>query len=445
MNDSHVMFALCLARYLKKKYNPIIILGGLNYFVELMRKNECNFSDMDYVICYEGEEVIIDLLFSILDPNGFRAQDVKIEEGGRVIKSTKVPKPIKPDFDGLPLDRYKYRGLRSDYFSNNALREVMEEFNRSEVLLLPFRFIKGCTNRCIFCASSVGGLIYAVKPETAASWLEELQEKYNPTGYLFLNDTLNISKKYLDGLCDEIIKRKLKILWSDCVRTDRLDKDSIYKLRDAGCIRMVFGMETASRKLLDYIKKDIDLKQLEDALRWADKANIWTGIEIISGLPYEKEEDVNETIAFLKRNKEHIDALYYNAFNIKDTSLMQANPEKYKITNIFELSNYEDGFSTFVKYGFDETYGLKWPEKRKQIVSALNKIIENFGSSTFPEHEYESFLFYLYSRYKDKKIIKDLFYSVGKEKNRHLDFLNKERKRDWKILEKPVDRTLVYG
>ena len=444
MNDSHVMFALCLARYLKKKHNPIIILGGLNYFVELMRKNDCDFSDIDYVICYEGEEVIVNLLFSILKLGSFRTQNLKVEENGRVIKSMKVPKPIKPDFDGLPLDRYKYRGLKSDYFSDNTLREVMEEFNRSEVFLLPFRFIKGCTNRCIFCASSVGGLIHAVNPETVALWLEELQVKYDPTGYLFLNDTLNVSKKYLDELCDQIIKRKLNLLWSDCVRTDRLDKDSIYKLRDAGCIRMVFGMETASRKLLDYIKKDIDLKQLEEMLRWADKAGIWTGIEIISGLPYENEKDVDETVSFLKRNKKYVDALYYNAFNIKDTSLIQAYPERYKINNIFELSSYEDGFSTFVKYGFDETSGLKWPQKKKQIISAVNKIIENFGSSPFPEHEYESFLFFLYSRYKDKQTIKNLFYSAGKEKMKYLAPLQRENKEKWKIKESP-DRILTYG
>jgi hypothetical protein len=287
-------------------------------------------------------------------------------------------------------------------------------------------------------------LIHAVKPETVALWLEELQAKYNPTGYLFLNDTLNVSKKYLVELCDAIIKRKLNILWSDCVRTDRLDKDSIYKLRDAGCIRMVFGMETASRKLLDYIKKDIDLKQLEEMLRWADKAGIWTGIEIISGLPYENEKDVNETVSFLKQNKEYIDALYYNAFNIKDTSLIQAYPERYKINNIFELSSYEDGFSTFVKYGFDETSGLKWPEKRKQIISAVNKIIENFGSSPFPEHEYESFLFFLYSKHKDKKIIKNLFYSAGKEKMKYLAVLQQEQRAKWKTKVNP-DKILTYG
>jgi hypothetical protein len=309
---------------------------------------------------------------------------------------------------------------------------------------LPFRFIKGCTNKCIFCASSYGGLIHVVDPKTVACWLEDLQTRYNPTGYLFLNDTLNISKKYLDQLCNEIIKRKLNILWSDCVRVDRLDKNSIYKMRDAGCIRMVFGMETASRRLLDYIDKDIDLKQLEDMLYWADKAGIWTGIEIISGLPYEKEKDVEETLSFLKQNREYIDALYYNAFNIKDTSLIHTYPERYGITNVFEISSYEDGFSTFVKYGFDEIKGLKWSEKRKQIISALNKIVESFGESPFPEHEYEQFLFFLYSKYNDKRTIRTLFYSVGAEKMRYVKALRKAKVSE-QHLKESTGRIFAYG
>jgi len=442
MNFSHVMFSLCLAKYLKRKYNPIIILGGLTYFPELMKKLGCEWPDMDYVICGEGETTLSKLLLCLCSSDPEDKAIIKLNQ--RVLYTDKVPVPVKPDFDGLPLDRYKYHGLKTDYYRNKSLGNTVKEFNASQVILLPIRFTKGCTNRCIFCASSYGGLIHIVEPKAVVSWLEGLQKKYNPTGYLFLNDTLNISKKYLEQICDEIIKRKLKILWSDCVRVDRLDKNSIYKMREAGCIRMVFGMETASKKVLEYINKDIDLAQLEEMLYWANKVGIWTGIEIIGGLPYETEKDVQETISFLKRNKKHIDSLYYNAFNIKDTSLLAKYPERYGISNIFEISSYEDGFSTFVKYGFDETKGLKWPEKRKQIISAVNKIVKNFGQSPFPEHEYEQFLFFLYSKYKDKNKIKKLFYAVGAEKMRYTEALHRE-KIYTKQSERYKTKTLIYG
>ena len=442
MNDSHAMFAVCLARYLKRKHKPIIILGGVNYFVELMKKNDCDWKDIDYVIKNEGEEIVADLLFSLIENRPYEGTGKKTE---REIESIEVPGPVRPDFDGLPLDKYKYYGLKTGHVRCDYLRDEINKFNKSEVLLLPFRFIKGCTNRCIFCASSFGGLIHVTPASIVADWLQELQARYNPTGYIFLNDTLNISKKYIDQLCDEIIKRKLKILWSDCARVDRLDKETICKLKEAGCIRLVFGMETASERLLKYINKDINLKQLEEAIYWTAQAGIWTGIELISGLPHETEEDVDATISFLKRNLGHIDAFYYNAFNIKDTSLMRLSPERYGISNIFELSNYEDGFSTFVRYGFNEIDGLKWPEKRKQILGAFDKTIRNFGIPAFPEHEYEHFLFFLYSNYGDKKTIKDLFYSVGKEKNRYLDSLRQEKIKNWRPQQGPVDRTLVYG
>ena len=442
MNFSHVMFSLCLAKYLKRRHNPIIILGGLTYFPELMQKLECPWLDIDYVVCGEGEKVLSELLFSLCSSSLGGKTIARLSQ--RVLYADKIPVPVKPDFDGLPLDRYRYRGLRTDYCRKKSLSSIINEFNLSQIILLPVRFTKGCTNKCIFCASSSGGLIHITEPKIVAAWLEELQQKYNPAGYLFLNDTLNISKRYLDQLCDEIIKRKLKILWSDCVRVDRLDKNSIYKMRQAGCIRMVFGMETASKRMLEYINKDINLAHLEKMLYWADKAGIWTGIEIIGGIPYETEKDVSETIAFIKSNKKHIDALYYNAFNIKDSSLLHRYPEKYGLTNIFEISSYEDGFSTFVKYGFDEINGLKWPEKRKQIIAALNKIIKSFGQSPFPEHEYEQFLFFLYSKYSDKKKIKKLFYSVGTEKVRYTEFLRRKKVYEQR-LKLYKSKILIYG
>jgi len=443
MNFTHATFALCLAKYLKGKHNPIIILGGLAYFPEFMKNNNCDWPDIDYVICREGEVVVFDLLVSLLKRNLKQDKNEK-KDDSKVLYADKVPMPVKPDFTGLPLCKYKYQGINSDYCKAQDLKKIINKFNLSETFLLPFRFIKGCTNRCVFCASSFGGLIHVIEPKTVATWLYELQVEYHPTGYLFLNDTLNISRKYLIQLCDEIIKKKSNILWSDCVRADRLDRDSILKMREAGCIRMVFGMETASKKLLNYIKKDINLEHLEKTLLWANEAGIWTGVELISGLPYENKNDIQETISFIQNNRMHIDTLYYNAFNLKETSLLNVNPKDFGLENIFELSNYEDGFQTFVQYGFDEINGLKWKDKRKQIIESLNRVVQEFGEMPFPEHEYEHFLFFLFSNCKDKKEIKKIFYLVGKEKMKYLNKLRRKNMTHWHT-KQDLNRTLIYG
>lgn len=421
-NTSHIMFALCLAHYLKQKYRPIIILGGANYFPSLMQKMQHDWKDIDYVICNEGEEVITELIKKV---STLSYSDSRSAEGreNRVLSVEKVPAAQKPDFDGLPLELYKYKGLKTDYCADRVLRDILETFNQSGVLLLPLRFIKGCTNRCIFCASSVGGLVNVINPAKVVQWLEDLQKKYNPTGYLFLNDTLNISTRYLNQLCDEIIKRKLKILWSDCVRVDRLDEDLIGKMRQAGCMRMVFGMETASKKLLQYINKEINLEYLEKMLYCADQAGIWTGVEIICGLPYEQDSDVQETIRFLKKNKQCIDTFYYNAFNIKDTSLLQVHPEQYGISNIAEICNYEEKFSTFIRYRFDEISGLRWEEKRQQILENFCGVMGAFGEPPFPDYEYEHFLFFLYSHYVDKNKIREIFNAIGEQKMNYVRLL----------------------
>ncbi|MBU1887859.1 MAG: tetratricopeptide repeat protein, partial [Candidatus Omnitrophica bacterium] len=301
-NSSGLLFTLGLCRFLKKKYNPIVIAGGARQSIDLLNKYECK--DIDFV-SNGGESMLFRLLSEF--KNGLELTESldgsRIRENGCKLIAGEPTPMLKPDFSGLPIDKYKYKGLRTRY--SDECREILEEFNKSGTLLLPFKFITGCPYECAFCPMAVNKSMHVLDPATVALYLKELQEEYNPTGFFFLSDTINISRQYVNELCDEIIKNKAKILWSDCARADNLDRDTLFKMREAGCIRLIFGIETASPRLLQYIRKGIGVKRLEDTLRWSDEAGIWTGVEIICGLPHEKDSDVEETVAFLNKNKKY--------------------------------------------------------------------------------------------------------------------------------------------
>ncbi|MDD4909338.1 MAG: tetratricopeptide repeat protein [Candidatus Omnitrophica bacterium] len=394
-NSGCLMFTLALARFLKNRHNPVLVLGGANQSVELLSKYDRR--DIDFVIYGDGEVALLELLGAIrqdADPGECLYSCVK--EEGRFM-ATEVHPPLKPDFSGLPMDKYRHEGT----------------------LLLLFKFIKGCAHECVFCPESTNRLVYVLKPEKAAGYLKELQEKYNPTGFFFLSDTINISRGFLNEFCDEIIGSGTDILWTDSARADNLDRDTLFKMRRAGCIRLVFGMETASPGLLRYVDKRISLRRLEDVLRWADEAGIWTGVEIICGLPHEKERDVDETVSFLNRNKEFINSAYFNQFGLRDGSVLMRSPERFGIENIKEICQYADGeFTYFHKYGYDETGGLQWQEKKRQIIAAHKKLINNTcWQSAFPIYEFEHVLFSLYSRFADKKAVSGIFNEMLKERN----------------------------
>lgn len=286
--------------------------------------------------------------------------------------------------------------------------------------MLLFKFTEGCPNRCAFCSSSVERMGPILGPEEVVNSLYALQEQFKPTGYLFMSDTLNISQAYVQQICDLICARDTNILWSACARVNGLDEGLIAKMRQAGCIRLILGMETASPGLLGRTNKDITIRELEAALRLLSKYGIWSGVEIICGLPHETEEDVNTTIDFLVRNKEYIDMAYLAVFDLRDGSLMQAHPQEYGIENIRELNLYkrEDSdaanITNFVKYGFDEAGGLRWPDKQKQMRDSFLRVQRAVHIVPYPNQFLrEHLLFYLYSRFSDKNAIKQVFYETA--------------------------------
>ncbi|MBU1912192.1 MAG: tetratricopeptide repeat protein [Candidatus Omnitrophica bacterium] len=415
-NSSGLLFTLVLSRFLKKKYNPILILGGGNQSIDLLTRHICK--DIDFIIHGDGEVLLLELLLALkknANPAEFAASHIR--ENGKII-ADKIYPPIKPDFSGLPIDMYKYVGLSSMRNSNS--NEILEEFNKSRTLLLPFKFIRGCPYECTFCPESTNKSIYVLEPKRAALYLKELQNEYNPAGFFFLSDTINISRQYINELCDEIIKSNIKVFWTDSARADNLDKGTILKMREAGCIRLIFGMETASSKLLRYIDKRIGLSNLENILKWADEAGIWTGLEIICGLPYEEDADIEETISFLNKNKKHINSLYFNQFGLRDGSILLQKAEKFRIENIVELNQYaNEEFTYFHKYGYDESSGLMWQDKKTQILTSHRKLLNSISwNIDFPIYEFEHFLFFLYNKFSDKRLVCDIFAKAEAENNK---------------------------
>ncbi|MBN2407421.1 MAG: tetratricopeptide repeat protein [Elusimicrobia bacterium] len=407
---SAILFMLAYAKYIRNKYDPVIIVGGLEFekYMSFIRKHSEN---IDYLITGTGEKALYRLLTALIcSADMSNVPGIVFREDKKIIDGGGFSVPIKPDFEGLPMDMYGYRGQRSHMNADAEIKEILDDFNNSGVILSPLRLMNGCPYGCIFCCSSSDALNYVVKTDIFVSYYKELKEKYGITGVFFLNDTLNISKDYLNELCDNILESGLDIMWCDCARADNIDRDMLFKLRKAGCVRLVYGMETASPRLLDYIGKGICLEQLEDTIRWTDEAGIWTGLEIICGFPHERREDVELTIEFIRKNRKYINMVYYNAFDLRTRSRLLLNPERYGIENVSgaDLSGHPSGNPiNLTRYRYDEIGGLKWKDRISQTAGSLDYMMRETMCSDyfFPFYEVEHFLFFLYSKIKDKKDI----------------------------------------
>jgi len=82
-------------------------------------------------------------------------------------------------------------------------------------------------------------------------------------------------------------------------------------MKEAGCYRVAFGIESGSAKILENINKHTTLAKIQGAVRLAQKAKLITVGFFMVGNLGETDETINETIQFIRKLK-----LDYTQFTI---------------------------------------------------------------------------------------------------------------------------------
>jgi len=193
----------------------------------------------------------------------------------------KLPFPV---LDDLNLDRYTI------------------PFSRERLMLVnPGR---GCPFNCIFCiVPSISGKKARYRnPQNFVDELERDYKKYNIKNFLFWTETITLNKKFLSSLCDKIIQRNLKIKWMVPSRVDTVYQELLQKMKDAGCWLISYGVESVDQKVLNLIKKGVNVRQIKKAVEMAHKVGIKVMGHVIIGLPGQTEQSIKKTIDWMIKN-----------------------------------------------------------------------------------------------------------------------------------------------
>ncbi|MDI6826355.1 MAG: radical SAM protein [Candidatus Aenigmarchaeota archaeon] len=377
-NPSSGAVALALAKILKEKYEPIIIIGGSirqNVEEKLLTTRLIDFRIRGHPNDSSGE--IITFNFCRAFEEGL---DLKKIPGVHFVENGECKRNLtdfgdeercmitRPCFEGLPMDLYK--------------RMISKEINgtrySSEILVLPYFFMKGCPHNCAFCSCSTQTWWGKKDPEEVAADLQYFSKKYKTRFFYFHNSTVNPIYEYAERIAKELIKQDVNIMWSDCANFFLMDRKLLRKLKDAGAARLVFGFESASMPLLKYIGKNYTVSHAEKILRFAHEINLWSELDLICGFPYESEVDVNATIMFLKKNKKFISACSLNKFWVDGR--FGKYPQEYGI----KLRDWVDTHLNWATTAFDEIYGLPWEKKIEQSINHFNMLQEVINKYFYP-------------------------------------------------------------
>ncbi|OGS22891.1 MAG: hypothetical protein A2252_07380 [Elusimicrobia bacterium RIFOXYA2_FULL_39_19] len=286
-----------------KKYNkdtPVII-GGCHPTAEPLRTlQEC--PEIDIVVIGEGEQTSLDIVSGkpLNQING-----IAYRENGKIQTTTKREFYQKLDDFQFP-DRHMFNPEK--YFIEDSYL-----IRGHRIKGTNFLAARGCPFRCNFCqsgqmaSSGTGNYMRLHSPEYVIEQIQQLISDFGINGLLFSEDLFSVKKDNVIKICELMIKGHLneKIKWAANLRVDAVDKEVLRTMKSAGCIQIVYGCESGSQRTLDRMKKKTTVEKNYNAIKVTKEAGLDLEVNIMTGIPNEKEENIIETINFLKKSKPH--------------------------------------------------------------------------------------------------------------------------------------------
>jgi Fe-S oxidoreductase len=163
---------------------------------------------------------------------------------------------------------------------------------------------RGCFNSCTYCTATIGNnkkVVYRSVPSIIAE-IKEIKEQYHLNNVMFLSDTFTASKKWVIELCNEIIKKNIKIKWMANSRVDTIDFETALLMKKAGCWIVSLGIESANNDILKNVKKNTTEEQITTAIKIFKKAKIKMIGYFMFGLPGETKQTIKNTIKFARKS-----------------------------------------------------------------------------------------------------------------------------------------------
>jgi len=333
--------------------SAVIVAGGphISTFGEMVL---CECRAIDIAVMFEGEQALSDIC----------NEKAKDEIGGiayrkfdgKIVKTK--PRPLTEDLDRILFPRYK-------------------RFNISKYpKVIPIVTSRGCPYQCIFCPiGSVMGNRFRAR--SAANVADEVEFWYHKgfKDFSIADDVFNLIEQRVYQICDEIEKRRLwglRIRCSNGIRADRVNRQLLLRMKEAGFYCLAFGVESGSNKVLKALNKGETVEQIEKAIKEACNLGYWVELFFLLGSPSETWPDIKESIDLALKYPIY-DAKFYNLIPFPNTKLYKWIQDK----NYFIL--HPPGYLNYAMHHVNEpifaTSELTLKERKKAFRYA-NRIIK---------------------------------------------------------------------
>lgn len=287
---------------------------------------------VDMVVRGEGENILLDLCRAY--ENKLKIEDISgitYRKGGKIRQNPDAS--LIQDLDNLP---FPARELVPIEKYNFRLFVPGEGWRQTTHLITS----RGCPFGCSFCITSQmsGRLWRARSPESIIAELEEIIRNTGIRTIWFYDDTFTMSKERVLKICDLIVKKNLNIKFTCSIRADTVDKGLLTAMKEAGCFKIFFGVESGSQRILDEVcGKKITLEQVRCLSRWLDELGIVKNPSYIIGFPSETMKEAQMTLDLMREIGGQVSLSFLRIY--PGTRIEKIAKEKNILTDNFSWSN----------------------------------------------------------------------------------------------------------
>lgn len=265
----------------------IIVCGG--HFHKMASEALEKVPEIDVILHDIPEESCEDLINALDDRSSWNTiEGISFRQNGNEVHTPGRGKP--KDFSRLNFDM--------GYFID--LNYYIEPLPYStDIACLGVETSRGCQNECIFCEYSTFN--YWRRPvNDILDEVEYLLRSYPIKGIRFTDRAFSTNLTWVNELCDEIERRKLKFQWYAAMNSN-IPLQLLERLRQCGLYSLSFGVESGSFKILKLMKKPLNIEHTLDFAKKCHELGIKAYAFFMYSFPDETQSEIEESHAFARK------------------------------------------------------------------------------------------------------------------------------------------------
>ncbi|RYY59727.1 MAG: radical SAM protein, partial [Chitinophagaceae bacterium] len=327
--------SLRCGQWIKKNYPSVkVAMGGGFANTELRSVSDPRvFEFYDFISLDDGEAPLEQLVQLVEGHRSagelkrtFTLQDGTVEYiNNNSCTDYKQAEVGTPDYSDFLLDKYI------------SAIEVVNPMHRmwSDGRWNKLTMAHGCYwGKCTFCDISLDyiKLYEPIAASLLADRMEQMMKQTGQNGFHFVDEAA--PPALMRALALEIIRRKLTLSWWANVRFEKsFTRDLCLLLKRSGCIAISGGLEVASDRLLEMIRKGITVAQVAQVNKHFTEAGIMVHAYLMYGFPTQTEQETIDSLEMVRQMFAAgvLQSAFWHLFTMTTHSPVGMQPEKFKV------------------------------------------------------------------------------------------------------------------